>query len=511
MAAVLLSVYALTLTGLIFFAAHRLKILWLYARCCRRGTPAAPAWEGPLPLVCVQCPVYNEPLVVSGLLDCVTALRWPEDRIEIQILDDSTDHTPDVIEEWLAAHPRRARRCRHLRRADRAGYKAGALTAGMRQSDAGFFAVFDADFRPAPDFLEVLIPHFADPRVAVVQARWDFANRDSSLLTRFQAVFLDAHFIIEQTARHASGLFFNFNGTAGIWRRSALEGAGGWTDDTVTEDLDISYRAQLRGWKLVYRDDYPVPSELPESLTAFKSQQGRWTKGGIQVARKLLRRILVSPVPARVKREAVNHLITGLVHPLLILFVALLVPCLLVIETQSSRLWWLVNPITITLLGAATMALYVTGQYFRRREWLGGLVWLLAAPVVMAFGLAMSVTGCIAVVEGMLSNGGEFIRTPKGGARAAEVDGGLLGIGSRMRFTTTLCGEVTLGVCMLAGAAYFQREGMLLIAIVLLVKGIGFLGVAAISTRDLLPKLGGTGPQPTYSAGSAGMTIPAGE
>jgi cellulose synthase/poly-beta-1,6-N-acetylglucosamine synthase-like glycosyltransferase len=494
MASALLSIYALTLTGLIFFAVHRLKILWLYARYCRGETPIAPSWEGSLPRVCVQCPVYNEPLVVAGLLDCVTALRWPEDRIEIQILDDSTDRTPAVIEGWLAGHPERARRCRHLRRVNRAGYKAGALTAGIRQSDAGFFAVFDADFRPAPDFLEVLIPHFADPRVAVVQARWDFANRDSSLLTRFQAVFLDAHFIIEQAARHASGLFFNFNGTAGIWRRSALEDAGGWTDDTVTEDLDISYRAQLRGWRLVYRDDYPVPSELPESLTAFKSQQRRWTKGGIQVARKLIRRILASRAPARVKREAVSHLVTGLVHPLLILFVALLVPCLLIIETRASRLWWLVNPITIILLGSAMMALYVTGQYFRRRRWLGGLVWLAAAPVVMAFGLAMSVTGCLAVIEGMLSNGGEFVRTPKGGAKAAGVDGGLARIGSRTRFTTTLFGELALGVCMLAGAAYFQREGMLLIALVLLVKGIGFLGVAAISTHDMLPRIGGTGP-----------------
>ena len=486
----LLSVYALTLTGLIYFAAHRLKILWLYARHCRGEGSVPPVWEGRLPMVSVQCPVYNEPLVVSGLLECVTALRWPEDRIEIQILDDSTDRTPDVIAAWLATHPERARHCRHLRRTDRAGYKAGALMAGVRQSDASFFAVFDADFRPAPDFLEALIPHFADPRVAVVQARWDFANRDSSLLTRFQAVFLDAHFIIEQAARHASGLFFNFNGTAGIWRRAALEDAGGWTDDTVTEDLDISYRAQLRGWRLVYRDDYPVPSELPESLTAFKSQQRRWIKGGVQVARKLILRVLASRVPARVKREAVSHLITGLVHPLLILFVALLVPCLLILKTHPGNAWWLVNPITIILLGAATMAFYVTGQYFRRRKWIGGLVWLAAAPVVMAFGLAMSVTGCLAVIEGMLTSGGEFVRTPKGGADAAGVDSVLARIGSRTLFTAILLGEISLGAGMLVGAAYFQRQGMLLVAVVLLVKAIGFLGVAVMSTHDLIPRFG---------------------
>ena len=211
------------------------------------------------------------------------------------------------------------------------------------------------------------------------------------------------------------------------------------------------------------------------------------------------------------KREAVSHLITGLVHPLLILFVALLVPCLLILKTHPGSAWWLVNPVTIILLGAATMGFYVTSQYFRRRKWFGGLVWFVAAPLVMAFGLAMSVTGCLAVIEGMLTSGGEFVRTPKGGANVRGVDGLLTRMGSRALFTAILAGEVALGVCMLGGAAYFQREGMLLIAVVLLVKGIGFLGVAAMSTHDLLPKLGGTGPQPTYSAGSAGMTIPAGE
>ena len=494
MAAALLAIYALTLAGLVFFGAHRLKILWLYARYCRDEAPLPPPWVGPPPRVCVQCPVYNEPLVVEELLECVTALRWPVDRLEIQILDDSTDETPGIIDRWLVAHPACAVSCRHLRRADRMGYKAGALAAGMRVSGAEFVAVFDADFRPAPAFLETLMPHFADPHVAVVQARWDFANREASLLTRFQAVFLDAHFIVEQAARHAGGLFFNFNGTAGIWRRAALENAGGWTDDTVTEDLDVSYRAQLRGWRFVYRDDYPVLSELPESLTAFKSQQRRWTKGGIQVARKLWRRILASRVPARVKREAVSHLATGLVHPLLVLFAALLVPCLFVLGARPSGLWWWFNPITIILLGASTMAVYVTGQYFHRRRWIEGLVWLVAAPLVLAFGTAMSVTCCLAAVEGLLTSGGEFVRTPKRGRHAIEISGLLARLRSRALFTTVLCGEVALGACMLAGAAYFEREGMPLITLVLLIKGVGFLGVAAVSTHDLLPRIGGARP-----------------
>ncbi len=488
MAAVLLPVYALTLAGLLYFSVHRLKILWLYLRHCR-GAPRPPVWSGSLPRVCVQCPVFNEPAAVVGLLEHVTALRWPSARLEIQVLDDSTDETPAVIARWLAAHPDRAGRCRHLHRNHRSGYKAGAMAAGLAQCRAEFIAVFDADFRPAPDFLETLMPHFADESVAVVQARWEFINREASLLTRFQAIFLDAHFIVEQAARHASGLIFNFNGTAGIWRRAALEDAGGWADDTVTEDLDLSYRAQLRGWRFVYREDYPVGSELPESLTAFKSQQRRWTKGGIQVARKLLHTVLASRLPARVKREALSHLTAGLVHPLLLLFTVLLVPSLLFLGTELRGLWAVFNPITVILIGATTVTLYVTGQYFRRREWLSGIVWLVVAPVVVAFGLAMSVTCCLAVLEGLMMKGGEFVRTPKGDARAGVA--GMLGsFRHRTVYTAVLCGEALLGAVLLAGAAYFQRAGGPLSALVLLINGLGFLGMAAMSTHDLLPHFG---------------------
>ncbi|HXB01606.1 MAG TPA: glycosyltransferase, partial [Opitutaceae bacterium] len=262
----LIAVYTLTLAGLAFFAIHRVKLLWLYFR--RRPPLLPPVWPGLRPRVCVQCPLYNEPLVVEALLEKITALRWPAELLEIQILDDSTDETPEIIERWLQAQPARAARCTHLCRRNREGYKAGALAQGMARSPAEFFAVFDADFRPEPDFLETLMPYFASPRVGVVQARWEFINRERSLLTRFQGIFLDAHFIVEQAGRFSGDLFFNFNGTAGMWRRTALEEAGGWCADTVTEDLDASYRAQLCGWKFVYLENYTVPSELPENLTA---------------------------------------------------------------------------------------------------------------------------------------------------------------------------------------------------------------------------------------------------
>lgn len=493
----LLILYVATLVGLMLFAFHRVKLMWLYARHVRRTAPPPPLAGRP-PKVCIQLPIFNEPLVVEALLAKVTAIRWPADRLEIQLLDDSNDHTPEVVARWLAAHPASADKVRHIRRADRRGYKAGALSHGNTLTDAEFFAIFDADFLPEPDFLEKLMPHFADARVGVVQARWEFSNRRASLLTRFQGVFLDAHFVVEQAARHGAGLFFNFNGTAGIWRRAALEDAGGWSDDTVTEDLDLSYRAQLRGWKFVYRDDYAVPSELPESVTAFKSQQRRWTKGGIQVARKQLGVILASAQPARVKREASWHLLVGFVHPLLVAFSLLFVPYLVVVgPVQQGWFWMIFNPVNILLLGGGSVAFYVTGQYFRRREWNEGLIWLVFAPVVMTFGLAMSVTCAVAVAEGLLTRGGEFVRTPKGG-RAADSRGLVRRLRSRALFASVTCVELLLGALLLWGAVYWARQDFAYLATVLTLKAAGFFLIAGLSTQDLLPRraTGADAPRP---------------
>lgn len=483
----LLILYVATLTGLMMFAFHRVKLMWLYARHARRR-PQPPPLAGPLPKVCIQLPIFNEPLVVEALLAKVTAIRWPEALLDIQVLDDSTDETPEVVARWLAAHPEAAARVRHVRRSDRRGYKAGALSHGNALTDAEFFAIFDADFLPEPDFLEKLMPHFADARVGVVQARWEFANRRASLLTRFQGVFLDAHFVVEQSARHGAGLFFNFNGTAGIWRRAALEDAGGWSDDTVTEDLDLSYRAQLRGWKFVYREDYTVPSELPESVTAFKSQQRRWTKGGMQVARKQLRVILSADQPTRIKREATWHLLVGCVHPLLVCFSLFFVPYLIVVGPMQQGWFWVIfNPVNMLLLGGGSVAFYVTGQYFRQREWREGLLWLVFAPVVMTFGLAMSVTCTVAVIEGLLTRGGEFVRTPKGG-RGADARGLVRRLRSRTLFAGVTCAELLLGALLLWGSIYWGRKDFEYLAFILALKAAGFFAIAAMSAKDLLPQ-----------------------
>jgi cellulose synthase/poly-beta-1,6-N-acetylglucosamine synthase-like glycosyltransferase len=484
----LLFLHLTTLSGLLLFAAHRVKLMVLYARHARHRPAPPPAWPVPPPTVCLQLPVFNEPLVVEGLLAKVAAIRWPAERLQIQLLDDSTDHTPEIAARWLAAHPEAAARIQHIRRTDRRGYKAGALSHGNTLTGAEFIAIFDADFLPEPDFLEKLMPHFADPRVGVVQARWEFANRRASLLTRFQGVFLDAHFVVEQAARHGAGLFFNFNGTAGIWRRAALDDAGGWSDDTVTEDLDLSYRAQLRGWRFVYRGDYTVPSELPENITAFKSQQRRWTKGGIQVARKQLGLVLSSDQPARVKREASWHLLVGCVHPLLVAFSLLLVPYLVVVgPAQQGWFWMVLNPLNLLLLGGGSVAFYVTGQYFRAREWREGLLWLALAPFVMSFGLAMSVTCSIAVLEGLLTRGGEFVRTPKGG-RSADSRGLVRHLRSRGLFAGVTLAEFLLGALLLWGTAYWAQRESPFLAGALGLKAAGFLLMAALSSRDLLPR-----------------------
>ncbi|MGC4072536.1 MAG: glycosyltransferase family 2 protein [Nibricoccus sp.] len=487
MSVLVLTLYAITLAGMIGFAIHRLKVLWMYARHARK--PAAPApWKGALPRVCVQCPLYNESLMIEGLLDSVSALRWPKELLEIQILDDSNDDTSEIITRWLKKNPELATCVKHIRRSHRQGYKAGALAYGMTLTDAEFCAVFDADFRPAPDFLEKTMPFFSDPRVGVVQARWEFSNRRASLLTRFQGIFLDAHFVVEQAARFGSGLFFNFNGTAGVWRRVSLEDAGSWSADTVTEDLDASYRAQRRGWKFIYLSEYTVLSELPEKLTAFKTQQYRWTKGGIQVARKQLGEIFASDLPARVKREAFFHLTTGFVHPLLVTFAILFVPYLYFAnQVQLTGIWLVLNPLSVVLVGGTTVILYITSQYFRARQWTDGLLWLVASPLLLAFGLAMSVTCCVAVIEGMFTIGGEFVRTPKGG-REASVGGVMKKLRSRMLFTVVTVVEVALGLVMLFGAVYFMRHHETDIAVMLLIKASGFLGIAALSAPDLFPR-----------------------
>src|SRR5262245_882649 len=314
--------YLATLSALGLFGLHRIWMIARFRWCERAELEPLPddAW----PAVTVQLPLFDERTVAARLVRAVGALDYPRDRLEIQVLDDSSDETCTIVDAEVGELRRRGLDASVLRRCDRAGFKAGALAHGLERARGELVAVFDADFVPRPDFLRRLVPAFRDERIGMVQARWEHRNRDETLFTRAQSVLLDGHFVIEHTVRFDSGLFFNFNGTAGIWRRAAIESAGGWQHDTLTEDLDLSYRAQLAGWRFVYAPHVTAPAEVPAELGAFQSQQHRWARGSAQVARKLSGRIARADVPLRIKLEAFAHLFGNTGYPFVVFLAALL-------------------------------------------------------------------------------------------------------------------------------------------------------------------------------------------
>jgi cellulose synthase/poly-beta-1,6-N-acetylglucosamine synthase-like glycosyltransferase len=409
---VLLAVYYAALAVLALYGTHRLLLLVGWWRHRRRplATPPAPA-EDAWPLVTVQLPLYNERFVAERLLRAVAALDYPADRLEVQVLDDSTDDTGTIVARVCEQLRRGGLDVRHLRRADRAGFKAGALAAGLAVARGDLLCIFDADFVPGRDFLRRLVPWFStDPGIGMVQARWGHLNRDDSLATRVQAMLLDGHFAIEHAARHRSGCFFNFNGTAGIWRRAAIEDAGGWQADTLTEDLDLSYRAQLAGWRFVFLPAVVVPAELPVEAADLETQQHRWAKGAAQTACKLLPRLLTAPLPWRVRREAFVHLTANVSYPLLAVLAALIFPAML---RRRGEAWWQVLAVDLPLFALASgsvVLFYVASQVAVGEPWRARLRLL---PALMATGIGLSVTNSAAVVTGAFVRGGTFQRTPK--------------------------------------------------------------------------------------------------
>jgi len=405
---VVLALYYLVLSVLALYGFHRLVLLAIYF-WTRGRNPERPADPNPWPRVTVQLPVFNERYVATRLIDAVCALDYPRDRLEVQVLDDSTDDTRQRIAECVERYRHLGFDITHIHRTDRTGYKAGALAAGCAEAKGELLAIFDADFVPPVGFLRQTVPYFADTNIGVVQARWEHVNRDYSLLTRAQAIFLDAHFKIEHLARNRAGNFFNFNGTAGIWRRQAITDAGGWEHDTLTEDLDLSYRAQLAGWKFLFLPDVTAPAELPVDANAFKRQQFRWAKGSVQTARKLLGRVLRSPLPWKTKLEAFIHLTNNSAYLLMIFLSLLVFPAMLLrrhIEPQTLL------RVDLPLFFGATIAVlfyYVISQTMAgdsRRVWR-------YMPAVMGLGIGLAVNNARAVVEGLYQRGGVFERTPK--------------------------------------------------------------------------------------------------
>ena len=409
---ILLVLYGLAALGLLLYGFHAFKLLlWrkrhgeAYREELRTARARSPLARTHFPRVLVQVPVYNEPGVVERVLDAVAALQYPRDALEIQVLDDSTDETVAIVDRVAKRHDMTV-----LRRLHRGGFKAGALAAGLERSNAEFVALFDADFEPRPDFLLRALPLFDVPgRVACVQGRWEHLNRGQNALTRAQAVGVDAHFHVQQFARAASGRFLNFNGTAGMWRREAIDDAGGWRGDTLTEDLDLSYRAQLRSWRIVFDPDLAVPAELPPTLDAYKSQQRRWACGSIQCARKFMGAVWRAPLPLAVKVEATFHL-CGYAVCVAMLAVVVLLPFGVGHLPMLHELpgWWpLWVAIWLAALGPITVA--VAGQVIRGR--------VRVADVAGCFllGLGACANNAIAVLRGLVRPIRTFVRTPKQG------------------------------------------------------------------------------------------------
>ncbi|MFP3938936.1 MAG: cellulose synthase family protein [Thermoanaerobaculia bacterium] len=409
----LLALYYLILGVLALFGLHRLRLVWIWWRTRDEEPPAPPA-PSAWPRVTVQLPLYNELYVAERLIEAVCRLDYPRDRLEIQVLDDSTDETRDVVARAVARFRAEGLDVHHLHREERTGYKAGALAAGLERATGELVAIFDADFVPAPDFLRRTVPFFADPHrgpgLGMVQARWAHLNRSYSLLTRIQALLLDGHFRIEHAARNRGGCFFNFNGTAGVWRRRAIEDAGGWAADTLTEDLDLSYRAQLAGWRFLYLPDLGVPSELPVDANGFKSQQHRWARGSVQTGRKLLPRILRAPVAPRVKLEALVHLTNNLAYPLMVVLSLLVFPAMVLRRGGGLGEVLLVD---LPLFLGATVSVLV---FYAASQVAGGGRWrreLRFLPALLGLGIGLSVSNARAVLGGLVRRGGAFVRTPK--------------------------------------------------------------------------------------------------
>lgn len=403
MMTLLLLLYALCALGLGLYTAGQSVLLWQYWRTRRLKTGAPAADE--TPRVTVQLPLYNEANVAGRLIDAVAALDYPRDNLLIQVLDDSTDHTAPLVAEKLAALARHGFSVQHIRRAERRGYKAGALAAGMKQTKDDFIAIFDADFVPPQDFLRRMLPYLlADNEIGIVQSRWGHLNADENSLTRAQKLSIDTHFVIEQAARNRSGWLIPFNGTGGVWRRSCIEAAGGWSADTLTEDLDLSYRAQMAGWRSLFLPEVEVPGEIPPQLAAYKQQQARWATGNTQCLLKLARPIIRGRLSASQKVMALQHLCQYLPQPLMLLMLLLTPPLLLVDGLAGLPL------APLGLLALAPPLMYIAGQIRLYDNWWRGLT---AFPALLFIGTGISLSNSLAVIAALLGIKTGFRRTPK--------------------------------------------------------------------------------------------------
>lgn len=416
----LVTCHLMVCVALSVYGIHRYSLVYLYFKY-RRNCARQKACFLHKPRVTIQLPMYNEEYVARRIIESACQIQYPRDRLEIQVLDDSTDESVEIVQDACREMQALGHPVVLLHRDNREGYKAGALEEGLKVATGEFIVIFDADFVPPPAILGDLIDHFVDDQVGMVQARWEHINRDQSLLTKTQAILLDGHFVIEHAARNRSGRFMSFNGTAGAWRKSCISDAGGWQHDTLTEDLDLSYRAQMKGWRFVYLPQVTSPAELPPEMNAFKSQQHRWAKGGAQTCRKLLPRILKSRLPWRIKLEAFFHLTSCVSYFLILMLTLLLFPALYFKTTlfADSPVMRIVIDSSLVLLATfSASTFYVASQREIFRTWGDSLKYL---PFLMGLGVGISINNARAAFEGFFGGQSEFVRTPKFGLAA---DGG---------------------------------------------------------------------------------------
>ncbi len=409
--AALLIPYFAVMILLAIYGIHRYTLTWNYYKFRKNYSPNPPKHFDDLPRVTVQLPMYNEQFVIDRLIEAVCAMQYPREKLEIQVLDDSTDETQQVAAQIVERYAAMGHPIVYIHRTNRHGYKAGALDEGLRIAKGDLVAIFDADFVPPADWLMQVIHHFAEPEIGMVQTRWTHLNRDYSMLTQIEAILLDGHFVLEHGARARSGEFFNFNGTAGMWRRQAITDAGGWQHDTLTEDTDLSYRSQMAGWKFKYLPHVECPAELPIEMTAFKTQQARWAKGLIQTSIKLIPSIWRTDIPRRLKVESIYHLTANLSYPLMVVMTALLIPCMIVRFYQG---WFQMLLIDVPLFTASTLSIAVF-YLVSQRELFPKTWWksFLHMPGLMALGIGLTVTNTKAVMEAIFGIKSAFARTPK--------------------------------------------------------------------------------------------------
>lgn len=470
--------YALSLLFLFLFSLGQLHLSWLYRKSLKKSTPlgveVVPALF-PYPKVTVQLPLYNERYVAERLLEAVAAFDYPADKLEIQVLDDSTDDTREIVAAKIDSLSSRGLTIRHICRNNRTGFKAGALQEGLQQASGEFIAIFDADFLPGPDFLQKTIPPFAESSTGVVQTRWAHLNRDYSLLTRLQAFGLDAHFTVEQGGRSQANSFINFNGTGGVWRKSCIEDAGGWSADTLTEDLDLSYRAQLKGWTFCYLEEVEAPAELPVLMPAIKSQHFRWNKGAAECARKNLWKVLSSSRKPIHKIHAAFHLLNSSIFIAIFLSALLSIPMLL-LKAQHPEWSWLFHAGSIFLAGFLSIAFFywiatkrLQPQHTTRHFWS-------LFPSFLMVSMGLSAHNTIAVMEGWSGKKSAFIRTPKFNIRqGSDPWADNVYIRKNISWSTLLEGMLCLYFLFGIGAGVYLQDYGLLLFHLMLASGFGLV------------------------------------